>query len=134
MMNSISKTIILLLSVILYTGCAVKNATYSIEEVERHKYNYRNKQNAKSLDILIRIYQDSNQTDEARLLALNALSDISHPKVINAIQTSVSSTNLINLDLMIKKSQIVLIFINMKMKLEYYQRDIKINQMIFLME
>ena len=101
-MNSISKTIILLFSVILYTGCAVKYATYSVEEVEKHKYNYINKQKEKSLDILIRIYQDPNQTDEARLLALNALSDINHPKVINAIQTSVSTTNLINLDLMIK--------------------------------
>ena len=99
-MNSIIKTIILLLSVILYTGCAVKYATYSIEEVEKHKWYYENQQKQKSLDILIRIYQDPNQTDEARLLALNALADISHPKVINSIQTSVSTTNLINLDLL----------------------------------
>ena len=102
MMNSIIKTIILLLSVILYTGCAVKYATYSIEEVEKHKWYYENQQKQKSLDILIRIYQDPNQTDDARLLALSALSDINHPKVINAIQTSVSSTKLINLDLMVK--------------------------------
>jgi len=85
-----------------FVGCAAKYTSYSIEEVEKHKYRYINKQNKKSLDILIKIYQDSNQTDEVRLLALNALSDINHPKVINAIQTSVSSTNLINLNLMIK--------------------------------
>ena len=99
---SISRYIILLYLALFSTGCAVKYATYSVEEVEKHKYRYINKQNEKSLDVLIKIYQDPNQTDEVRLLALNTLSDISHPKVINAIQTSVGSTNIINLDLMIQ--------------------------------
>ena len=47
-MNSIIKYNILLLLLILSTGCAVKYATYSIEEVERHKWNYVHKQKQKS--------------------------------------------------------------------------------------
>ena len=78
---SIIRYIILSYLVIFCTGCAVKYATYSIEEVEKHKYQYIHKQSEKSLNVLIKIYQDPNQTDEVRLLALNVLSEINHPKV-----------------------------------------------------
>ena len=89
----------ILLAGIFLTGCAIRQTPYSLEDVEKHRLMYK-KGKRKSLQILINIYQDPNQTLEVRIEALRTLAESRHPMTISAIQSSVKNASLLEMDLM----------------------------------
>ena len=89
---------ILLVSMFL-AGCAIRQTPYSLEDVEKHRLLFK-KGKRKSLQALIDIYKDQNQTLEVRIEALRALAESRHPMIISSIQSSVKNASLIEMDLM----------------------------------
>jgi HEAT repeat protein len=96
---TIKQLFTLLLVGILLTGCAIRQTPYSLEDVEKHRLKFKQGKR-KSLQILINIYQDQNQTLNVRIEALHALAESRHPNVISAIQSSVKNASLIEMNLM----------------------------------
>ncbi len=84
---------------IFLMGCAIRQTPYSLEDVEKHRLMFK-KGKRKSLQTLIDIYKDPNQTLEVRIVALHALAESRHPMTISAIQSSVKNASLIEMELM----------------------------------
>ena len=101
---------IILLAVILLLGCAIRQTPYSLEDVEKHRLMYK-KGKRKSLQILIDIYRDPNQTLEVRIEALRTLAESRHPMTISAIQSSVKNASLLEMELMHQGLQVKFIVI-----------------------
>lgn len=93
-------------AIILSTGCAIRQTPYSLEDVEKHRLMFK-KGKHKSLQILVDIYQDPNQTLEVRIEALRTLAESRHPMTINAIQSSVKNASLLEMELMHKSINIL---------------------------
>jgi len=106
---TIKQLFIILLAGILLTGCAIRQTPYSLEDVEKHRLMYL-KGKHKSLQILIDIYQDPNQTLEVRIEALRTLAESRHPMTISAIQSSVKNASLLEMELMHQSINILATF------------------------
>ena len=98
-----TKTLIIsILFLILFFGCATQQRTFSLEEVEKHRLTYYEKGKVKSLSVLIDVYRDTSQPFDVRISALDAISETKHPLSLEAIRESVSTTSLLELELMTK--------------------------------
>ena len=98
-----TKTLIFsILFLILFFGCATQQRTFSLEEVEKHRLTYYEKGKVKSLSVLIDVYRDTSQPFDVRISALDAISETKHPLSLEAIRESVSTTSLLELELMTK--------------------------------
>ena len=105
-----SKHIINYLLILLCTGCAIKHSTYTLEDIEKHRTLYTQKGKRKSLTTLVDIYLDKNQPHETRLQALRVISDINDPIVIDALQSSIGTASLIDLEIMIESVETLVSF------------------------
>ncbi|MED5475326.1 MAG: hypothetical protein VX770_04785 [Candidatus Neomarinimicrobiota bacterium] len=95
------KHIFIIITLVLYSGCATNSTIFSLEEVEKQRLAYIDgKDNA--VAELVKIFQDQAQATDVRMAALKALKDSKHPLAIEAVQQTVSGSNLINLNLMIE--------------------------------
>ena len=61
-----NKHIILYLTIIMLFGCAIKQSTYTLEDIEKHRTLYTQKGKRKSLYTFLDIYLDNNQPNETR--------------------------------------------------------------------
>tara|TARA_X000001036_G_scaffold180419_1_gene170765 strand:- start:3271 stop:4407 length:1137 start_codon:yes stop_codon:yes gene_type:complete len=105
-----NKHIINYLVILLCTGCAIKHSTYTLEDIEKHRTLYTQKGKRKSLTTLVDIYLDKNQPHESRLQALRVISDINDPIVIDALQSSIGTASLIDLEIMIESVETLVSF------------------------
>ena len=106
-MISLSKqTIIIFLAGLFLSSCAIRQTPYSLEDIEKHRLMFLNGKR-KSLQILIEVYKDRNQTYEVRLEALNALAESRHPEIISAIQSAIKNASLIEMEMMLQSINIV---------------------------
>ena len=95
------KHIIILLSFFLFWGCAANNSVLSVEEVEKYRLAYIDgKEDA--VAELVKIFQDQSHASDVRMAALKALKDSRHPMAIEAVQQTVGSNGLINIELMVQ--------------------------------
>jgi len=105
-----NKHIILYLLIFVFSSCAIKHSTYTLEDIEKHRTLYAQKGKRKSLSTLVDIYLDKNQPHETRLQALRVISDINDPIVIDALQSSVGTASLIDLEIMIESVETLVKF------------------------
>jgi len=96
--------------ILVLSSCAVKHSTYTLEDIEKHRTLYTQKGKRKSLSTLVEIYLDNNQPQETRLQALQVISEINDPIVIDALQSSVGNASLIDLDIMIQSVETLVKF------------------------
>ena len=104
------KHLILFLSIFAFFSCAIKQSTYTLEDIEKHRTLYKQKGKRKSLSTLVDIYLDNNQPLETRLQALRIISEINDPIVIDALQSSIGEASLIDLSIMIESVETLVKF------------------------
>ena len=86
----------------------LKQEPYSLEEIEQLKELYLSEEdNIKVLETLINIYKDHNQIYNVRMAALNILSDINNPLVLDALQETIENIEFIEFDFLIKSIEIL---------------------------
>jgi len=86
----------------------LKQEPYSLEEIEQLKELYLSEEdNIKVLETLINIYKDHNQIYNVRMAALNILSDINNPLVIDALQETIENVEFIEFDFLMKSIEIL---------------------------
>ena len=86
----------------------LKQEPYSLEEIEQLKELYLSEEdNIKVLETLINIYKDHNQIYNVRMAALNILSEINNPLVIDALQETIENIEFIEFDFLIKSIEIL---------------------------
>jgi len=98
------------LLILIFTSCAVKHSTYTLEDIEKHRTLYTQKGKRKSLSTLVDIYVDNNQPHETRLQALRVIAEINDPIVIDALQSSIGTASLIDLEIMIESVETLVKF------------------------
>ena len=102
--------ILLYFSILILAGCAIKHSAYTLEDVEKHRTLYIQKGKRKSLSTLVDIYLDNNQPQETRLQALRVISEVNDPIVIDALQSSIGTASLIDLEIMIESVETLVKF------------------------
>ncbi len=86
----------------------LKQEPYSLEEIEQLKELYLSEEdNIKVLETLINIYKDHNQIYNVRMAALNILSGINNPLVLDALQETIENIEFIEFDFLIKSIEIL---------------------------
>tara|TARA_B100000401_G_scaffold80632_1_gene50729 strand:+ start:3611 stop:4711 length:1101 start_codon:yes stop_codon:yes gene_type:complete len=105
-----SKHILNYLVILLFASCAIKHSTYTLEDIEKHRTLYTQKGKRKSLSTLVDIYLDKNQPHETRLQALRVIADVNDPIVIDALQSSIGTASLIDLEIMIESVETLVKF------------------------
>ena len=105
-----NKHIILYLIILVVSSCAIKHSTYTLEDIEKHRTLYSQKGKRKSLSTLVDIYLDNNQPQETRLQALRVISEINDPIVVEALQSSIGTASLIDLEIMIESVETLVKF------------------------
>ena len=107
---SIQFTLLVFKSFTLLTNDAtiLKQEPYSIEEINQLEELYLSEEdNIRVLETLINIYKDHNQIYNVRLAALDILSDINNPLVIDALQETVENIEFIEFDFLMKSIEIL---------------------------
>jgi len=84
----------------------IKQEPYIPEEIFQLKTLYEFG-NQSALDVLIKIYQDKNQSYDIRILCLDVLSKIDNPLVKDAIKSTVENVEFIELEYLIKSIEIL---------------------------
>ena len=87
-MNTISKIIILLLSVIMHTGCAVKYATYSIEGLEITAGNYYEQIGS---GLIFRSYENKRLGVDNAINKLSVTNKKASSYIIEVIRSAISN-------------------------------------------
>ena len=105
-----NKNIVFFLLIFIFSSCAIKHSTYTLEDIEKHRTLYTQKGKRKSLSTLVDIYLDNNQPQETRLQALQVISEINDPIVIDALQSSIGTASLIDLEIMMKSVETLVKF------------------------
>ena len=105
-----NKNIVSFLLIFIFSSCAIKHSTYTLEDIEKHRTLYTQKGKRKSLSTLVDIYLDNNQPQETRLQALRVISEINDPIVIDALQSSIGTASLIDLEIMMESVETLVKF------------------------
>ncbi len=98
---NIKKINILALSLLFFFGCAPRQVTHTLDDIEKQRIDYLDGK-LKSLSNLADIYKDKDQPYDIRAAALGVLSESRHPIALEAIHESVANSSLVELDLMLQ--------------------------------